>query len=330
MTDLLNEQWAHDLAVRIEVLRRLRDIACARDEPGPERRASAEAVTAFLDAAQAAVRRRGRGRSALNHWRGISVTQGFENVHAAEVFLVDLMTDDQIRVLLPSVLARAQAALDPDDPRLHDVNKLRKRDDPGAFDCRAHFKQAMRAGFAAEDQVFARVRTFRNLVVKCTVLLIVLIGIMVGLVATHPESMPLCFSPGNNPLSAACPSGDHRLPTSEDIFIVVGLGLLGSAAAAAFAIRGLHGIPTPYDIPIALAVFKLPLGAFTAVTGLLLLGGDFVPGFSALDSQRQILAYALTFGYAQQLVSRLVDNRARDIVNRLPVAAPVTGTKATG
>jgi hypothetical protein len=58
------------------------------------------------------------------------------------------------------------------------------------------------------------------------------------------------------------------------------------------------------------------------VTGLLLLGGNFVPGLSELDSQRQILAYALAFGYAQQLVSRLIDDRARMIVSRLPAFTP--------
>jgi hypothetical protein len=322
MTDLLNEQWAQDLAVRIEILRRLKDVACSGNGSTP----SAAAVAAFLDTADAAVRQRnGRGRSLLDRWRGLSVTRGFENVHAAEVFLVDLMTDDQIRVLLPSVVARAQATLDADDPRLGDVRELVQSNEP--FLCRAHFKQAMRAGFTAEDQVFARIRTFRNLVVKCTGLLFVLVAVMAGLVASHPESMPLCFNPGNNVSLMACPHGDHTLPTSEDILIVVGLGLLGSAAAAAFAIRGVHGVPTPYDIPVALAAFKLPLGAFTAVTGLLLLGGDFVPGFSALDSQRQILAYALTFGYAQQLVSRLIDNRARDIVSHLPTAPSGTAPR---
>jgi hypothetical protein len=205
------------------------------------------------------------------------------------------------------------------------VRELVEHHDPVI--CRAHVQQALRAGFTAEDQVFARVRTFRNLVLKCTALLIVLIAVMAGLVASHPESLPLCFSPGSDASSLACPHGDRTLPSPEDIFIVAGLGLLGSAAAAAFAIRGVRGIPTPYDIPVTLAVFKLPLGAFTAVTGLLLLGGDFVPGFSALDNQRQILAYALTFGYAQQLVSRLIDNRARAIVGRLPIAPP--GTAAT-
>jgi hypothetical protein len=49
-----------------------------------------------------------------------------------------------------------------------------------------------------------------------------------------------------------------------------------------------------------------------------LLGGRFVPGLSELDSQRQILAYALVFGYAQQLLSRLIDNRAHTILNSLP------------
>jgi hypothetical protein len=343
MNELLSEQWAHDLAVRIQLLRRLKDIACAdlrssyrlplrRRRWTPVQSASADAVAAFLKAAETAVRRREgrrlRGRSLLDHWRGISVTQAYENVHAAEVCLVDLMTEDQVRVMVPSVVARAQAVLDADDPRMQDVQKLLRCDDPGKLTCRAQFKQAVRAGFSAEDQIFGRVRTFRNLVLKCTGLLFVLVAVMIGLVSTHPESMPLCFSPGNDVMSMACPSGDHALPTPEDIFIVAGLGLLGSAASAAFAIRGLHGIPTPYDIPVALAVFKLPLGAFSAVTGLLLLGGDFVPGFSELDSQRQILAYALTFGYAQQLVSRLVDNRARDIVSRLPTAHPRASAKA--
>jgi hypothetical protein len=119
-----------------------------------------------------------------------------------------------------------------------------------------------------------------------------------------------------------CPSGQDpstgvstpREPTSKDVAIVAGLGLLGGAVAAAFAIRKVRGTSTPYDVPLALAILKVPTGALTAVVGIVLLGGGFVPGFSELDSQRQILAYALIFGYAQQLATRLIDNHAQNIL----------------
>jgi len=55
----------------------------------------------------------------------------------------------------------------------------------------------------------------------------------------------------------------------------------------------------------------LPTGALTAVLGLLLMRANFVPGLSALDSSAQILACALVFGYAQQLLTRFVDNQAQ-------------------
>jgi len=103
---------------------------------------------------------------------------------------------------------------------------------------------------------------------------------------------------------------------------VVGLGLLGGALAAALAIRNIRGSSTPYDIPIALALLKVPSGSLTAVAGMLLLGGNFVPGLSELDSQRQILAYSLLFGYAQQLGTRFIDSRAQTILDSVPSKDP--------
>jgi hypothetical protein len=154
-----------------------------------------------------------------------------------------------------------------------------------------------------------------------------LMGALAWLVAANPDAMPLCFTPNtgtaaSETIQTVCPSGDHKQPTGGDVLIVAGLGLLGGALAAAFSIRNARGASTPYDVPVALAFFKLPLGALTAVTSILLLGGSFVPGLSELDSQRQILAYALVFGYAQQLISRLIDNRAQTVLSALPSRDP--------
>ncbi|MGH4014835.1 MAG: hypothetical protein ACRDSL_13105 [Pseudonocardiaceae bacterium] len=85
--------------------------------------------------------------------------------------------------------------------------------------------------------------------------------------------------------------------------------------AAAAAIRGIRGSSEPYGLPVALAALKLPTGAITAFLGLLLMRGQFLPGLSALDTSAQILAWAIIFGYSQQLFTRFVDQRAHTVLN---------------
>ena len=91
------------------------------------------------------------------------------------------------------------------------------------------------------------------------------------------------------------------------------MGLLGGSLAAAISIRKARGTSTPYDIPVVLATLKVPTGALTAVVGLIAIRGNFVPGLSALDSQEQILAYALVLGYAQQLATGFLDRKAQTL-----------------
>jgi len=71
-------------------------------------------------------------------------------------------------------------------------------------------------------------------------------------------------------------------------------------------------------------VLKLPVGAITAFLGLLLIRGEFVPGLSALDTPGQILAWALVFGYAQQLFTRLVDQQGQVVLDNVRGADTVT------
>jgi chromate transport protein ChrA len=68
---------------------------------------------------------------------------------------------------------------------------------------------------------------------------------------------------------------------------------------------------------VAVALLKLPSGVLTAILGLLLMRGEFVPGLSALDSSAQIVAWAIIFGYSQQLFTRAVDNRAKTVLDNV-------------
>jgi hypothetical protein len=131
----------------------------------------------------------------------------------------------------------------------------------------------------------------------------------------------------------ACPSEDEppssgrqarRLPAPGDVALVALLGLLGGGLSAAVSLRGLQGTSTPYDVPVALALLKLPSGALSALVGLLFIRGEFIPGLTQLDNQPQILAYAFLFGIAQQLITRLVDRQAQEILTKVPSKEPVS------
>jgi hypothetical protein len=100
-----------------------------------------------------------------------------------------------------------------------------------------------------------------------------------------------------------------------DLLVIETIGLTAAALAAAAAMRGIRGSSEPYGLPVVLAALKLPTGAITAFLGLLLMRGQFVPGLSALDTSAQIVAWAVIFGYAQQLFTHFVDQQAHTVLD---------------
>jgi len=150
----------------------------------------------------------------------------------------------------------------------------------------------------------------------------VLVAATILVVRANPTYIPLCFASSGEAIEGKtfnCPTGTGVSGNrSSDIVVVALLGLLGGALAAAVSIRNLRGTSTPYDVPVALALLKVPLGAFTAIVGLVALQGSFVPGLTALDSQQQILAYALVLGYAQQVFTYTLDRKAQTLLDGLP------------
>ena len=193
---------------------------------------------------------------------------------------------------------------------------------------RAALRDAMQVSYDGADEQHARVRSFRNVLITGAVLLSMLVIAVCLIGARNPKAIPLCSNPSSTSAAVAVAVPQKVCPTSEwtdtygprggDVAIVALMGVLGAALSATLAVQKLRGTAAPYPVPVALAFFKLPAGALTAIAGLLLLKGDFVPGFSHLDSQGQILAYAIVFGVAQHLVTRFVDQRADDMLSSLP------------
>jgi hypothetical protein len=201
---------------------------------------------------------------------------------------------------------------------------------------------AVRAASSASMREQVRVRSFRDVLVATTLLMSVLVVAVAVIGFLKPTLIPLCFAPedggkavvvcptaqsapfsttqqdGGGSAAAQAQDIDNYVSTTVsplDIFVVELVGLAAAAVAAAGAIRGIRGSSERSNLPVALAVLKLPTGAITAFLGLLLMRGQFVPGLSALDTSAQILAWALVFGYAQQLFTRLVDRQGQSVLD---------------
>jgi hypothetical protein len=217
---------------------------------------------------------------------------------------------------------------------------------------RGQIVTARRAASSASLREQVRVRSFRN-VLLVTTAVTTLLAIVVAIVGwLYPALIPLCFAPEEaGQAVVVCPtqqsapfsttqSRTSPAKTTEDIddatrttvtpwdLVVVELvGLTAAALAATATIRRLKGSSERYGLPVALAALKLPTGAITAFLGLLLMRGQFVPGLTALDTSAQILAWALLFGYAQQVFTRLADQQGQNVLNSVRGAnRPQTNT----
>jgi hypothetical protein len=241
-------------------------------------------------------------------------------------------------------VARKVGVKDPDHPLLQNKEpplpeKLQIVDEE-----RGKIVTTVRAASSAKLREQVRVRSFRNVLVL-TAIFMTLLAIGVALLGLNRRTLiPLCFAPEESGRAVVvCPTAqsDSFIPSQQsagatpqpgvpvedidkvveetakpqDLLIVELVGLTAAAVASAAAIRRIKGSSERYGIPVALAALKLPTGAITAFLGLLLMRGQFVPGLSALDTSAQILAWALVFGYAQQLFTRLVDQQGQTVLD---------------
>lgn len=328
--------YIQDVLVTADALgHRLAIVMSRRPARSPERQAAANAVTELLDKARAAALGvEPRHWPFLNWWRATLLEAAYQYIHAANTQIVELFDESDVEGAVPAALAKVRRQLGRDDPRRIRAEKLPTMK-PGAAR-RTALREALDAAYAASDTWHRRQRSFRNIILMAAAGITLFLALVWALVAANPSYMPFCFDDlqattvslpaatsvpagSGTPVVAvetiSCPTGEApgRRPVPGDITIILLMGLLGGSLAAAISIRNVRGAATPYDIPVALAWLKVPTGGMTAVVGLVAIRGNFVPGLSALDSQEQILAYALVLGYAQQLATGFLDRRAQSL-----------------
>jgi hypothetical protein len=313
------------VAIEVDTLWARTNVAEARGlDPAGE--ALVQGVRVHLDKARnAAYRRAPLPTRSSNWWRGTLIETADRHLHAAEVQLVDLYDLYELQATIRPTVVRANAILYRGDSGHLTVEEFLQY---SPEQLRPRLRDLMRETFAALDSQQAQLRSFSKIVLGAALSITALVLLTVSVVSRSPDVLPFCFP--NEVVDARfgpavttseglnCPTGSGAArPNGGDVLLVALVGLLGGALAAVVSIRSLKLSTTPYDVPVALAMLKIPLGAFTAILGLVAIRGELVPGLSSLDSQGQILAYALVLGYAQQLLTRLLDQQAHTLLEGL-------------
>lgn len=326
--------WGERARTRIAELRTLCEVIAKQAPNTPNTQALATDAQKYLARAEQALDQRwARWRQ-----RGATIDTTETSINAAVCLMLRYMPLGLLTGRLPELLATIREHLSAQDPRRQAVEKF-VGESPAKSTLTEQDRETLvttvRAALSAQEREYIRVRSFRNIVfgvaVVLSLLAIAIAVLMMGKPGDNSRYLPLCFQPADD--QVVCPTQSQvNIPTVEgkktdpdtyfqnlsrdyDYVIIELVGLIAAALAAATTLRRLRGTAVPYSVPLALALLKLPTGALTAVLGLVLMRGEFIPGLSALDSSAQIIAWAVIFGYAQQLFTRLVDERGQAVLN---------------
>jgi hypothetical protein len=330
--------WREQALTRIAELHTLTTLWRSRN-PDPTAQDLADTIYRHLEEARGAAAGSDRKGVGLRSWLGgAALERTASNLDAAEADLLRLAPITEVRAQMPNLIALVHDHLVPGDPRRIRLEEIDSRAGQSGVDeaDRGTVVGAVRAASSAARREVVRVRSFRNvLLIAASLLALAAVGLAI-LGALDPDVIPLCFNPGD---TVVCPTAEtqvsgggveavtRRTTSSWDLPLIELVGLIAAAVAAAAALSGIKGTSVPYSLPVALSLLKLPTGALTAVLGLLLMRGEFIPGLSALDTSGQIVAWAVVFGAAQHLFTRLVDQQAQTILEGVgsptsPAATP--------
>lgn len=239
--------WREDVLTRVIELEGL--AAWVKAELGEDKRA--EQLVGTINKHLQAARNTATGgdrpwRARLNLWArfrssfgGSSFERTLGNLDAVEAHLLRLAPPDYLRSLLPSIQAHVNRHLPKQDPRWESLTSVVKKVAQNAELSKAEQGAAVAAYHAANSQrrrEFLRLRSFRNMLLAATAVLLI-VGAGLGTIGSiHPNLIPLCFNPdkGTENGKVVCPTEETLAPqTPSGTFVQAAQALsFGSVQAA--------------------------------------------------------------------------------------------------
>ncbi|GAA1262371.1 hypothetical protein GCM10009665_60040 [Kitasatospora nipponensis] len=328
--------WRERVAARVRYLSVQLERERLRRPAEADRGALLEGMAALLEEARAGARE----RHLLALGCGAALERAWANVRAAELVLLELVAEEELGSWVAQVQSCAESSLRPCDPQLVALTAaIRKQDErDGPVPDRGLLIRTLGCAYVELDKEYTRVRSLRNILVAATV--VVFLG-AAGLALFgwfSPHTLSLCFEPKDTTATIVCPSIQRpagvtvtveSLADRKDVLLVEVAGAAGAALTVVASLHRIQGTSSPYMLPLAAALLKVPTGALSAFLGVLLIRGAFIPGLSNLDSSGQVLAWGVAFGASQYLVTRFVDSRAQETLTNTGKPAAGAGTDGT-
>ncbi|EFL17763.1 hypothetical protein [Streptomyces sp. C] len=261
---------------------------------------------------------------------GSAKDRALASIHEVELILLQIAPADELGWRGPAVLAVGRQHLWSDDPRLRLLeDRLRDNENQLGADFRELAVSVLHAANHMEEKEIARVRNFQSALMLAFFIMsaIVLLFIYSGYQNSTALADKLCFDPPAPTVAEpgaterVCPlntqKGGTVVPVGGDVLLVASLGAGAAALAGAAAMHKMRGSAVPYKVPMALLLLRVPVGALSALLGLVLIHGEFIPGLSALDSPAQISAWAVVFGIGQEALTRMLDKQGNILLDNV-------------
>jgi hypothetical protein len=265
-----------------------------------------------------------RWRALQYFYSGARIEQTWSCLHEAEHALLMLVDEDVLRARIPFIRDALRRHVDEHDsefkPMGKDLEELEKKVAYGRSD-RERLRAIRAYADSRSDATQRDIRAFRNLLLVITVPLGVLLAIVAIVYAVDPSLITVCARDVASLKMNQCPNGTTKAAGADVVQIEL-IGALAGLLSAIIPLRRARRLTGPYSIAIVQAALKMFTGAAIALIGVLLLQSDLLPGLSPQPGSR-VLPYAAFFGFAQQVLTRLVDQRAGELTE-----ATQTGTKS--
>jgi hypothetical protein len=237
---------------------------------------------------------------------GVLVERVWCNVHAAEVVLVENLPQDRLLGVADWVADHVRESLPPRNPYAAQFKNTQ-----GALDAR-RMGSALQASYAASAEKHKKVRSFRNTIHTASFVTLVAVVGMVVLAWRLPPALPMCSVDGK-----ACLLLGSEAPAAVHVLVAAAVGAAAGIFSGIASLRRCHGTSTPYSVPTALWLLKAPTGALSAILGILLIRSGLVGASFGPTTAAGLVAWAIIFGSAQQLLTRLADEQGRAVLSNV-------------
>lgn len=280
-----------------------------------------------------------QGKSQFWSWfQGAPQEQTFLALHEAQWRILLIMDSEHLLARLPWLITSCGAILGMNDQRVRDSQEIITRSAHRHFHPerlqvdghaahwhtsfrlteheRATVAAMVRDAYVYSDEGYAATRGLRNRILVLTAAATGVLALVIISAAVWQWSLTPTTTVQINGEVATWSSSPT--PIGAKAFIAVSLfGCLGAFFSGVRSVSRTGGTRNPFSLSWWQAWLKLPVGALTAIVGVFSLQSRALPAVPA-TGWAELLLWAVAFGAAQQVITRVVDSRVRGLIGNMP------------